>query len=218
MLRANIECVVFDFDGTLVDSNNIKRNSFFDTVEGVSGGAAIMERLLSAPDMGNRFDTFKRFVTAASLSVSRANEFAEAYGQQCKRLIVACDYIPGASQLLARLRADHIKIFINSATPVTALCQIVQLRNLTDKVDGLYGSPASKEANLLSILKKTSCQPQNTLVVGDGEDDRASAASVGCQFVGVGHQIEWQDTTTVTDLTDLLATPRAETANTTHAI
>ena len=40
------KCIVFDFDGTLVNSNSIKRDTFFEIAAQVSDSEHIMEEVL----------------------------------------------------------------------------------------------------------------------------------------------------------------------------
>ena len=42
-------CISFDFDGTLVQSNEIKQQTFFDVVLNIPSGIGVMESILSQP-------------------------------------------------------------------------------------------------------------------------------------------------------------------------
>lgn len=56
-----IRCVVFDFDGTLVRSDNIKRASFLAVVRNFDPHGELMARVLTEQP-GDRHAIFKRFV------------------------------------------------------------------------------------------------------------------------------------------------------------
>ena len=67
-----IRCVVFDFDGTLVDSNAIKRAAFFEAVHTVDPNGAYMEKVLQAPKPGDRFEVMgEQHVTEVHVQTPR---------------------------------------------------------------------------------------------------------------------------------------------------
>ncbi len=176
-----IRCVVFDFDGTLVLSNAIKRDGFFAVANGFPGGAAEMERLLADPP-GDRFAIMAAF---AARHGADAGDLAEAYGAWCETRILACPERRGADACLAELRRRGIPAWINSATPEAPLRAVVARRYPPDSFAGVLGGHASKEPNLRAILAAAACAPAEMLMVGDGADDRAGARAVGCAFVGL---------------------------------
>lgn len=189
-----IRGVVFDFDGTIVDSNEIKRRAFFESTAPWDPTGAAVEAALSAPEPGDRFDVLARVareLSAAGTAPSgRSAEafgraLAEAYGRICEDAIAAAEEIPGALEALAWLQARGVPRFISSATPEAALARVVVLRGLRPLFDGVYGRPASKPEHLAEIASRTGAAPGELLLVGDGEDDRRAALGFGCRFVGV---------------------------------
>jgi len=178
-----IRCAVFDFDGTLVHSNEIKRDGFFAVAVGFSGGPAAMEALLANPP-GDRFAIFAAF---AARFGADAGELAEEYGAWCETRILACPERAGATELLAHLRARGIAIWINSATPEAPLRAVVARRYPPGIFDGVRGGHGRKVANLRAILSATGYAPDEILMIGDGTDDRAAALEVGCAFAGVAN-------------------------------
>lgn len=176
-----IRCAVFDFDGTLVMSNAIKREGFFAVTAEVPGGRAAMEALLADPP-GDRYAIFAAFAARFGLD---AGELAEAYGAWCEAAILQAPERAGASELLARLRRDGIKIWINSATPEAPLRSVVRRRYPAGSFDGVLGGHASKVPNLQAVMRAEGLSPAELLMVGDGFDDRDAAVEIGCAFAGL---------------------------------
>ena len=180
-----IRGVVFDFDGTLVDSNHIKRDSFFAIVDAIPNGRSIMERILSDPDCGDRHAVFERFARIARLASGSNEDLARQYGDRCRTLIAACPDMPGVDAAMAALHERQFRLFVNSATPEAELRLIVQARGLGRLLAGVFGSPATKAENLQRILTMLGAAPRNLAVVGDGIDDHAAAEQIGCPFIPV---------------------------------
>ena len=189
-----IACVAFDFDGTLVDSNQVKVQSFYEIVKNYDPGGktvtAVLRRCSSEDRYGITRELAREF-TAKGLPQPQpdveilAAQWAEAYTSACETAIVNCPEIPGASGILAWLTSEGIPLYLNSRTPTETLNRLVTLRHLTHYFSGIYGAPASKLENLRYIQKLTQAQPDEILFVGDSEDDREAAAALGCHFAGV---------------------------------
>jgi len=189
-----IRGVVFDFDGTVVDSNEIKRRAFFEATEAFDPTGATVEAALAAPDPGDRFDILGRVARElAAVGAAPAGRSAEAfgralaeeYGRICEEAIAAADEIPGALEALGWLEARGVARFVSSATPEAPLRRVVARRGLEPWFDGVYGRPAPKTEHLAAIAGRTGAAPDELLLVGDGEDDRQAARAFGCVFAGV---------------------------------
>lgn len=181
---AVIRCVIFDFDGTLVDSNRIKRQSFFDVAADFEDGARRMESLLARDDAGDRYWVFECFADGLTPGVD-GRTLADRYTRRCEKKIVGAAEMQGVSAALKRLKAAGIKLFVNSATPVGPLEKIIELRGMAGWFDGIYGAPESKVENIETIMSRCGFAQTEIAMVGDGEADHLAAKQVGCQFVAV---------------------------------
>lgn len=177
-----IRCVVFDFDGTLVDSNPIKELTFLEIAASWPGGEACMTHLLGRAARGDRYATFSAFAAAMGCP-ERAEELARRYTVLCEQRILACTERPGAEAALRRLRQTGVRLHINSATPRADLARIIAGRWGADSVDGVHGAPTAKADNLAAILAAEGLTAAETAVIGDGDDDLAAAAACGCPFI-----------------------------------
>ncbi len=189
-----IRCVVFDFDGTLVDSNEIKTRTYYEVARPYDPDGSVVGQVLAGAPQGDRFHVIRRIVCkladggqlpAQARLEGWADQWAQAYTDICETAIAACEEIIGASSTLEWLHSQGILLFVNSGTPTETLARVIKLRSLDGYFSGVYGAPASKVENLHKVQKQNRWQEKEMLVVGDGEDDRAAAAKIGCHFVGM---------------------------------
>jgi phosphoglycolate phosphatase-like HAD superfamily hydrolase len=188
-----IRCVAFDFDGTLVDSNRIKREVFFDVVADVSNSVKIMKSIL-LENPGDRLEVFRRFVerspnalvsdTPAQIK-HRVSALVAEYTKRCEDTITKCPEVPGAGSLLTQLRQQGIIAAIISATPVETLTLIVAKRGWSEAFRHVFGRPTGKSENLRWLALATSLRPDEIVMVGDKQLDQQAAMDFGCRFVAV---------------------------------
>ncbi len=179
-----IQALVFDFDGTLVDSDPIKRSAFYDVTTDIPGAAEALDAIFAAPGPGDRYDVFAKLATR--LDSDAAGDWAEAYGRHCQRRILDLLAGSGVGRTLGRLKADGYRLFVASATPQGDLVSLVEKSPLAAHFAGVYGRPRAKSQILHDILHQHAWTPGDVIMVGNGESDRRAAAAVGCPFVGVG--------------------------------
>lgn len=189
-----IKCVVFDFDGTLVDSNAIKRETFFEIARPWDPAGEVVAKVLEDWPAADRYAKCARI--AAELvrqerlpddapAADWGKRLAEDYTARCASAIARCPEMPGASQALAELAAMGLALFVNSATPVAPLRQLLALRNWDRLFRAVYGAEAAKAANLETIARETGAGRGEMVHVGDQPDDRRGAEEFGCHFVAM---------------------------------
>lgn len=183
-----IQAVIFDFDGTLVLSNDIKRSGFFRIASAYPRGEKLMREILDAPDAGDRHNVLRTFAEQVHCSRDAAEKsvaFVEQYTFWCKTEISTCPERPGASKALCQLFSAGMTIYVNSATPKTYLSQIIAQRYTPSLFSGVYGGPETKCENLITILRSKNIAAAETITIGDGLDDKAAADQTGGLFIGV---------------------------------
>lgn len=190
-----IRSVVFDFDGTLVDSNAVKRGAYFDIFDRSGDTATIVEEVLLAKPEDDRYYVIRsilgRLVSAGILTESDridnvVNEYAAKYNSICEEYVSTCPEIAGATQALSLLASAH-SLYVNSGTPAEPLARVVRRRNWDRYFRDIYGSEHRKAENLKLIAERDQLQREEMLFVGDDEMDLAAARAFQCHFVGVVH-------------------------------
>ena len=95
--------------------------------------------------------------------------------------------MPGATALLKGLRRHGKRLYLSSATPVASLRNIVERRGWSHLFDAIFGIPTEQADDLCCRFAQPPRLPAaRWRVVGDGVDDRESAAALGCAFFAVG--------------------------------
>jgi phosphoglycolate phosphatase len=181
-----IRCVVFDFDGTLVDSNNIKQQGFYSIASAHPNGASHMAEALTRIEY-DREGVLRDYARRMFESGVPLNPdlLAKTYSAQVDESVATAPEISGATQLLRYLKGAGLKIHVSSRTPQENLQRILTRRGWLPLFDGVYGSPATKLGTLRNIVRREKVMPSEVVVVGDGDDDAAAAANAGCLFIGV---------------------------------
>lgn len=182
------DAVVFDFDGTLVDSNAVKDACFLEIAGAYPEGRERMAEILKIPGL-DRHAVFDLFCRTVDTDGSRSDVLVGRFTALADRRVSQAPEIAGASALLNQLKGAGIPTFLSSATPLSSLARIVETRGWTAFFAGLHGRPADKLDTLRAVSRSLQVDdPARMAVVGDGLDDLQSARAFGCIFFGVGRR------------------------------
>lgn len=189
-----IRCAVFDFDGTLVDSNDIKIDTFFKIAHSWDPSGEIVTEVLKCWPAADRYEKTRKIAegliarrhlpTGASVE-EWSFRLASEYTVQCQNSIACCQEMPGTSQALRELTEKEYFLFVNSATPEQPLRQLLKLRNWSHFFQDVYGAEASKADNLMSISRKTGVTKNEIVHIGDQQDDLQATEEFGCHFIAM---------------------------------
>jgi len=179
---------IFDFDGVLADSVEIKTEAFAALFQ--SYGDDVMQKVVAYHRQHggvNRYDKLRYYYAeylGHELSEQELAKQAQNFSQLVVDKVVAAPEIAGANDFLNTYSSQK-KCFINSATPHVELLEILKRRGWLNHFEGVFGAPASKSENLQQIFADYNVNPDVCLFFGDSDSDLAAAQSVGIPFVGV---------------------------------
>ncbi|MBI5448118.1 MAG: HAD family hydrolase [Gammaproteobacteria bacterium] len=182
------DAIVFDFDGTLIDSAPIKTEAFGKLYE--SYGEKIVHEVIAWHKQHEGISRFVKFRYWHEnlLNKPYTEEVGLALSRNFSRLvmdeIVKAPYVAGAGYFLEKYY-QKLPLFIASGTPIIELNEIIDRRNMQPYFKGVYGSPTSKENILKKILIDNKWSPKRILMVGDAISDWEGAVAVGADFFGI---------------------------------
>lgn len=201
----------FDFDGTLVESLDLKvaafRTLYAPFGREIEDKAVAYYRANTGISRSVRIRRCHRDLLGEDIAPEELQRLSDRFGALVEDQVVACDMVPGALAFLERHRGV-IPLFIASATPQEELERIVQRRNMAAFFTDIFGSPPDKTAILHDIIATHWFDPAAVVMVGDGRSDYEAAAANGLRFVGrvpAGEASVFPPgTTTIADLRDLV--------------
>ena len=192
-----IKIIVFDFDGTLIDSNRLKYDAFFELFTDDRTHVPTIRKVLSETKEQSRFVILEKILRR--LGDDKGNELSRKIKELAARYndIVltgakTCSEMPGAGNLLRSL-CQRYRLYVSSTTPEAPLKEIVQFRGWADLFVDVFGYPCRKSETIQQIFKRENVVASEVLVVGDGESDRQSAVDNGCYFVHVKEDFRLKD-------------------------
>jgi len=209
--RGRLRAVVFDFDGVVLESADVKTEAFVELFAHLPAEHVEQVRRHHLDNMG--ISRFKKFAWIYENLLGRAigDDESQALGVRFSDLalarILAAPFVPGAREALDAL-AHRYALFVASGTPHDELADIVARRGLTRSFREVWGTPTEKPHILADIMKRYTLQPQQVLFIGDGMSDYKAARATGVEFLARDTPAlhdEWVrlGVTRAPDLTDL---------------
>ena len=180
----SLQIIVFDFDGVLVDSNQIKWDAFFQVL-GPEHRARTLRALARGRELPRRV-LFSRILADVGLrgrELEREVErHARLYSRHVTTAIVARGLFPWTLPVLRHL-APRYPLYVASTTPQRELQALLRRLGVAPLLRSAFGWPTSKVDAVRRVAAARA--RRQILIVGDGRSDRRAAIATGCRFVGI---------------------------------
>ena len=186
------QTIIFDVDGVLIDSLNIKGNAFAHAFSDfperrdeivafhlANGGVTRSEKIELI-----FISVFGRTPTPQELD-SRVASFTE----DVAAAVIAAPEIRGAALALAEW-SERAPLHAVSATPAKELVRILNQRGMTGFFTSVWGWPPRKLEAVKQLLAENGYEPGRCILVGDSREDLEAAGSAGVRFVQVSKSKE----------------------------
>lgn len=182
-----IGAVVLDFDGVILESTEIKTETFaaLYAEQGPAIVAAVVRHHLD--NLGiSRFEKFawiSEHLLGRPLAAAEREALGRRFAELVRDRVLAAPFVPGAEEALTTLAARGLPLVIASGTPEDELRWIVARRGLAGLFRGVHGAPRGKPEILREVLAELALAPGEVLFVGDGTTDHDAARATGVAFL-----------------------------------
>lgn len=189
-----IKVVVFDFDGVILESSQIKTNAFREIFknEPESKVNALIDYHLE--NMGisrqKKFEYFYNVIEKKTITPQKLEELSLTFSKIVWDLIIKAPFVKGMPYFLQEFCKEY-PLYIATGTPHDEIIKITDIKQITNYFTGIFGTPQTKEEIIEAIIKNNSCKPSEVVFFGDAESDRLTAENTKTNFIArLGHGSE----------------------------
>lgn len=181
--------LVFDFDGVLADSVEVKAGAFSDLFKDhgpeIQARVADHHRTHGGMTRKEKFCHYHERFLGQPLDRQDMTDLCRRFSLLVRDKVIAAREIPGAGRLLTRCTTVGIPCFVNSAAPDDELKTILEGRGMAGRFQAALGSNRSKAENLEWILRSRGLTPGACLFFGDAASDLMAARLCRVDFIGI---------------------------------
>ncbi|MDI6761911.1 MAG: HAD hydrolase-like protein [Thermodesulfobacteriota bacterium] len=183
--------IVFDFDGVLVESADIKTKAYAELYK--EYGPEVVEKVVQYDQRYGGISRFEkiRYCHREFLGRDPSHDeevsLWERFSELVEKAVEQAPWVPGADRFLNRYyRVTHF--YIASGTPEDELSRIISGRHLSHYFKGVYGAPKKKGEIIGSILSESEVRSDEMVMIGDSITDYEGAMRAGIDFIGREHR------------------------------
>ncbi|BDI22581.1 HAD family hydrolase [Herbiconiux sp. L3-i23] len=187
MSEAKLQAVLFDIDGTLVDSNYLHVDAWmraFAAVERYPDAAFVHEAIgLDSAKLLERLLGEEGETEVADRAKELHGEYYEASAERLRRF-------DGVRELFAAVRDRGFKVVLASSAPQEELDILLKVLEADDLIDAATTSSdvetAKPEPDVIGVaLEKAGVEPDEAIMVGDTRWDIEAARRAGVDTIAV---------------------------------
>lgn len=182
------EVIIFDFDGVIADSVEVKTNAFAELFRPY--GDEIVSKVVAHHHLNggiSRYVKLKHYYEEylmRSISDEQLEDLANQFSSLVCKKVIESEYIPGALEFLQN-HARKYSCYIATGTPVIEISVILKEKSIAGFFKGIYGSPMAKDVIINDIADKNKMDKEKMIFVGDAISDFKAAEKTGIDFIGV---------------------------------
>jgi phosphoglycolate phosphatase-like HAD superfamily hydrolase len=179
------KAIIFDFDGVIVESMNIKGQAFVSLFkEYPEHKNRILEFHFKHGGMPRikKFEIIYKDFLKLPYTDFIGEKLSKQYSEIIYNKIITCNYVPGVEKILKSYYKKYL-FFIVSGGPHNEVNNVAKQRNLDQYFEMICGSPDDKETWNKRILTTYKLKPKETIFIGDSIDDYNGIKNLGIRFI-----------------------------------
>jgi phosphoglycolate phosphatase-like HAD superfamily hydrolase len=201
--------LIFDFDGVLAESNEIRFNGFRLLFKGFPENQ-IEELVIYAKKNGGisryeKIDYFFHKIRGESISKDSVQTLAAQFSNIVRQDIVKAEPVKGSLEFLGK-NFSKFNFALVSGSDQAELRVVCRERRIDHFFKMILGSPVKKEKNIAKVLESLRWRPDETVYIGDSNNDLEASQDNHIDFIGRNSGlVDWSclGITRILDLSEL---------------
>ncbi len=179
--------IIFDFDGVLVESNEIRFNGFRKLFKDYPQGE--VEKLVDYAKANGGVSRYKKIkyffdtIRQEPITDESVNRWAAQFSELVEQDVVEAKSVAGSLEFLEEY-SSLFDFAIVSGSDQVELRRICEKRKIDHFFKAILGSPVEKKDNIATLLSDLNWQHNKSLYVGDSNNDLDAATANNLDFVG----------------------------------
>jgi phosphoglycolate phosphatase-like HAD superfamily hydrolase len=188
--------LVFDCDGVILDSNQLKSQAYFDTA--IAFGAderqakALMDYHIKLGGISRypKYEYFLREILGRPVTDKDMQFLLDRFASEIHQGLLSCKVADGLFEL--REQHPHMRWLVLSGGDQQELRQLFKTRKMDALFDGgIFGSPDNKDQVLARERANGNIQTPG-LFLGDSKYDHEAAVAAGLDFIFLSEMTEFE--------------------------
>ncbi|MBN1186619.1 MAG: HAD family hydrolase [Bacteroidales bacterium] len=180
-----IRNILFDFDGVLAESVNVKTQAFRKLYEpfGEEIANKVVEHHLKNGGV-SRFEKFKIYHSWVGYCISEkeVKDLSDKFSEMVLKGVINAPEVKGTYEFLNNYYLKY-NLWIISGTPTEEMKAIVKERGLEKYFKEIYGSPKKKYEWTEYVINKNSLIRSETVLIGDAKSDHEASLHSDLHYI-----------------------------------
>lgn len=178
--------IIFDFDGVIAESVNIKSVAFAEIYRPY--GDDVCKKVVTHHKRNggmSRFEKFKYYHSVflgMKLNKSQIANLSKKFSKLVVKKVIDAPYVPGALEFISKYFKEF-DFFISTGTPQDEILTILNKKRIIKYFKAIYGSPTLKGDHVHDIIKSNNYDKKNIYFIGDAETDVLAAFQNGIKII-----------------------------------
>jgi len=179
--------IIFDFDGVLVESNEIRFNGFRKLFKDYPRSQ--VEQLVEYAKANGGVSRYKKIefffnrIRKEPISSNSVDHWADQFSKLVTQDVLEARPVKGSLEFLEKY-FNQFDFAIISGSDQKELREICKRRGIDSFFKVILGSPTEKKDNIATLLSNLKWEQNKSLYVGDSNNDLEAAKTNNIDFIG----------------------------------
>lgn len=184
----NIKTILWDFDGVLMNSNEVRDRGFLEVLKDFPGNEVDALMKFHQTNGGlSRYVKFRYFfeeIRGEKITEEEVQVWADKFSEIMLKLLINKDLLIKETGDFVKANYQDYKMHIVSGSDGNELRKICKGVGINHYFKSIEGSPTPKKKLVADILEKENYNPEECVLIGDSLNDYEAAESNGIVFYG----------------------------------